>query len=112
MSEYLLTENREQLARNAMCEALKNQQAEDSVELFIQHHLEEVEAEYWQKHFGTNKPTTEQVLNFLVLNQQGEREELENYDVLDFTLPEDITDYVISISFNHQGQVVDISMES
>ena len=59
MSEYLLTENREQLARNAMCEALTNQQAEDSVELFIQHHLEEVDATYWQKHFGTNKPTTE-----------------------------------------------------
>ena len=51
-------------------------------------------------------------MNFLVLNQQGEREELENYDVLDFTLPEDITDYVTSISFNHQGHVVDISMES
>jgi hypothetical protein len=51
-------------------------------------------------------------LNFLVLNQQGVGDELENYDVLDFTLPEDITDYVISISFNHQGQVVDISMES
>ena len=112
MSEYLLTENREQLARNAMCEALTNQQAEDSVELFIQHHLEEVDATYWQKHFGTNKPKTEQELNYLVLNKQGEGDELENYDVLDFTLPEDITDYVISISFNHQGQVVDISMES
>lgn len=32
--------NREQIARAAMRTALENQQAEDSVELFIQHHLD------------------------------------------------------------------------
>ena len=53
MSEQAIIERREQLARTAMREALENQQAEDSVELFIQHHLEEIESTYWQKHFGT-----------------------------------------------------------
>jgi predicted metalloprotease len=36
-------QQREHLARIAMREALQNQKAEDSVELFIQHHLEEIE---------------------------------------------------------------------
>lgn len=40
--------NREQIARAAMRTALENQQAEDSVELFIQHHLEEIEPDYWK----------------------------------------------------------------
>ena len=44
--------NREQIARAAMRTALENQQAEDSVELFIQHHLEEIEPDYWEKQIG------------------------------------------------------------
>ncbi|MDV5047629.1 DUF2004 domain-containing protein [Vibrio diabolicus] len=33
-------------------------------------------------------------------------------DVCDFTLPNDVTNYLISVSFDENGQVVDISMES
>ncbi|MFO1366710.1 MAG: DUF2004 domain-containing protein [Acinetobacter sp.] len=31
---------------------------------------------------------------------------------MDFTLADDVTDYVICVSFNSKGQVIDISMES
>lgn len=112
MSEQAIVERREQLARRAMLDALENQQAEDSVELFIQHHLEEVESVYWQKHFGTATPTPLQVLAFLVLAHQWEDEDLDSYDMLDFTLPDEITNYVICVSFDSKGQVIDISMES
>lgn len=72
MSEQAIIERREQLARTAMREALENQQAEDSVELLIQHHLEEIESTYWQKHFGTPLPTLLQVLEFLILDHGWE----------------------------------------
>jgi len=32
--------------------------------------------------------------------------------MLDFTLPDEITQYVICVSFDAQGQVIDICMES
>ncbi|WP_335952685.1 DUF2004 domain-containing protein [Acinetobacter higginsii] len=112
MSEQAIVERREQLARIAMREALENQQAEDSVELFIQHHLEEVEPAYWKKHFATSTPSPILVLEFLVLTHQWQDEDLDSYDMLDFTLPDEITNYVICVSFDSKGQVIDISMES
>jgi hypothetical protein len=112
MSEQAMIERREQLARTAMREALENQQAEDSVELFIQHHLEEIESTYWQKHFGTPLPTLLQVLEFLILDHGWEGSDFESYEMLDFTLPEEITNYVICVSFDEREQVIDISMES
>ena len=33
-------------------------------------------------------------------------------ETFDFTLPEDVTDYVISVRFGGSGQVEEISMES
>ncbi|MBH2000997.1 MAG: DUF2004 domain-containing protein [Moraxellaceae bacterium] len=112
MSGQVLIEEREQLARIAMYKALENQQAEDSVELFIQHHLEEIEPSYWKKHCGISTPTLLQVLALLVLDYQWDDGGLESYDMLDFTLPDEITNYVICVSFNEKGQVIDISMES
>ena len=55
MTEISL-QQREQLARIAMRTELENQQAGESVELFIRHHLEEIEPEYWQEHFATATP--------------------------------------------------------
>ncbi len=112
MSGQAIVEHREQLARRAMREALENQQAEDSVELFIQHHLEEVESAYWQKHFGTPTPTPLQVLEILVLDHQCDDDGLEPHEMLDFTLPDGMTNYVICVSFDAKGQVIDIAMES
>ncbi|MUI16138.1 DUF2004 domain-containing protein [Massilia dura] len=33
-------------------------------------------------------------------------------DVFDFSLPDDVTDYVISVRFDDSGEVENISMES
>jgi len=112
MSEQAIVKGREQLARVAMRAALENQQAEDSVELFIQHHLEEIEPAYWEKYSGSAVPTQLQVLDLLVLADQWENDEVDSREMLDFTLPDEITQYVICVSFDAKGQVIDISMES
>lgn len=53
-------------------------------------------------------PTVLQVLDDLILiSQWGDDSEK-----LDFTLADDVTDYVICVSFDLKGQVIDISMES
>lgn len=39
-------------------------------------------------------------------------EDDDGIDTFDFTLPEDITDYVISVRFDEEGQVEEITMES
>ena len=112
MSEQAIVKGREQLARAAMRAALENQQAEDSVELFIQHHLEEIEPDYWKKYSGSTVPTPLQVLDLLVLAAPWESDEIDSREMLDFTLPDEITQYVICVSFNTEGHVIDISMES
>jgi len=83
------------------------EQGEYGIDEFVSHHLDELPASYWEKHIGTSKPTNEQVINLLILRSKWEDEE-----VYDFTLPDDVTDYVVSVSFDEDGLIEDISMES
>jgi len=83
------------------------EQEEDGVTMFVEHHLEELEPEYWEKHLGSAKPDPRKVLDLLVL-----RSHWDDDSIFDFTLPEDVTDYVISVSFDEDGEVEDIAMES
>ena len=62
---------------------------------------------YWEKHLSTEIPSSEQVIGLLVLRSKWENEE-----VYDFTLPDDVTDYVVSVSFDEDGKIEDIEMES
>lgn len=80
--------------------------------LFAAHHLEELDAEYWQTHIGTATPAAEQVLDILVLKSHWGGENEDEIDVFDFTLPGDVTDYLISVRFDETGAVGDIAMES
>ena len=92
-------------------EAIKNssgtEQGEYGINLFISHHLEELPQSYWTKHLGTSKPSYEQIIGLLILHSKWEDEE-----IYDFTLPEEVTNYVVSVSFNENGEVDDISIES
>jgi hypothetical protein len=98
---------------NAAIAAIRNSFGavdESSVKLFVEHHLEEIESEYWRKHLGAEKPEPVTLLDILVLQSHwGGADEIETFD---FTLPEDATNYVISVRFDESGQVEDISMES
>jgi hypothetical protein len=83
------------------------EQGEYGIDEFVSHHLDELPPSYWEKHVGTSKPANEQVIDLLVLRSKWEDEE-----VYDFTLPDDVTDYVVSVSLDEDGLIEDISMES
>lgn len=102
---------RKQVALNAIKKSFGTSDAEYDVDLFIKHHLEEIESDYWVKHLKTEKPKAEQVLDLLVLESSwgNEDDSIENFD---FTLPEGATNYMICVSFDENGKVEDISMES
>jgi hypothetical protein len=75
----------------------------------VSHHLEELDATYWEKNAGTSHPTPANVLDLLELRSHwGET----GIDRFDFTLPGDVTNYVICVEFDQKGAIEDISMES
>ena len=80
---------------------------EFGVTLFIVHHLEELNSEYWKKRIGKESPVPEEILSILEL-----REAWDDGTTFDFTLPEDVTNYVVSVSFDESGEIEDITMES
>lgn len=102
-------ENREKSAIAAIRSTFGTEDGESGATLFIEHHLSEIEGDYWQKHLGNPKPDPIKVLDILVLRSHwGGEDDIETFD---FTLPENVTDYVISVRFDESGQVEDISME-
>jgi hypothetical protein len=103
-------QKRTESARAAIKAAYGTEDDEYGATLFVSHHLEEIESAYWEKHFGTVKPEPSKILDALVL--RSEFEDDDEIDTFDFTLPEEVTDYVICVTFDDEGEVVDISMES
>ena len=101
---------------NAALAAIKSTFGTDDGEygpnLFISHHLEEIDNKYWEIHLGTTKPDPRQILDALVLRSHWGDEDEDGIDTFDFTLPEKVTDYVLSVRFDETGKVEDISMES
>lgn len=103
---------RETTARAAIKQSLGSGQDESGADLFASHHLEELEGEYWQKHLGTSRPEPIRVLDILELRSHWGEDDDNGLDVFDFTLPDDVTDYVLSVRFDETGEVEEISMES
>jgi hypothetical protein len=81
---------------------------------FASHHVEELDAAYWKKHVGTEMPIPIQVVDLLELRSHwgGDDDDDDGIDVFDFTLPGDVTDYVISVRFDDDGEVDEVDMES
>ena len=100
----------EAAARAAIKKAFGTADDEFGATLFVSHHLEELDSCYWKQQFSTEKPNPQIILDSLVLRSHwGGDDEI---DTFDFTLPEDVTDYVISVSFDEAGEVSGITMES
>jgi len=78
--------------------------------LFVSHHLEELDESYWTERFQTSSPEPSLILDALTLRSDFEDDE--DLDTFDFTLPGDVTDYVICVSFGEEGEVEEITMES
>jgi hypothetical protein len=101
---------REAAARAEFFRAVGTANDEFGATLFVSHHLDELDPSYWKKHLSTETPDPRRVLDLLVLKSHwGGDDEL---DAFDFTLPEEITDYVLSVAFDESGAITGMTMES
>ena len=64
------------------------------------------------KHCGVVRPKPKQVCEILTLRSHWSEDDEQGIDTFDLTLPNDVTDYVISVSFDEKGKVVEITLES
>jgi hypothetical protein len=103
------SEERKNQAIAAIRNAFDSTKGEDSVAHFITHHLQEVPSAYWRDHCGSESPEPREVLNLLELRSSWGEDDIEYFD---FTLPADVTNYVISVHFDETGEIDVISMES
>jgi hypothetical protein len=87
-------------------------EGEDGVNLFVKHHSEEIGRDYYLRHLGSATPEPVRVLDLLVFQLLWEPESEDSLDTLDFSLPEEITNYVIAVSFDEKAQVITISIDS
>ncbi len=79
--------------------------------VFVSHHLEELESDYWERYYGSSKPEAEEILGSLVLVNTWSSNDDENIDTFDFSLPGNVTNYLLSVRFKGD-EIVDVSMES
>ena len=101
---------REAAGRAAIKRVVGTADDEFGATLFVSHHLKELESSYWKKHLSTETPKPQLVLDLLELRDHwGGADEIETFD---FTLPENVTNYVISVRFDAAGEVAEITMES
>ncbi|UXI03308.1 DUF2004 domain-containing protein [Photobacterium sp. TY1-4] len=94
-----------ELALEAIRASHGTESGEYGIDLFVSHHLDELPATVWLEIIGKENPSFDDVLSALILTYAED-------DVYDFTLPNDVTNYLISVSFDENGQIVDIVMES
>jgi len=102
-------ERRTNAARAAIREAHGTDAGEYSIDLFISHHLDELPPAYWLEKLETATPDPAAVMNLLVCRSSWGESDLENFD---FTLPGDVTNYVVTVHFDDDGDVDAIEMES
>ena len=102
-------EKRAKLALEAIRNAYGTEAGEFSTTMFVGHHLDELQQDYWQEHAGTKAPDPAAVLGLLELKSNWGEGDIENFD---FSLPGDVTDYVLSVRFSDSGEIDEISMES
>ena len=104
-------DNRETVARAKLLGLLGSDEGELGPTLYVRHHKEELGSEYWTGAFGEPDPKPEAIIEGLVLASSWDSEDDGNIDTLDFTLPGEVTDYLLSVRFTGD-EVSDVSMES
>ncbi|WP_312271550.1 DUF2004 domain-containing protein [Pseudomonas sp.] len=102
-------EKRAALALEAIRKAYGTEAGKYRSTMFVGHHLEELPQSYWEELTGNPSPAPEAVLGLLELKSTWSEREIENFD---FSLPGDVTDYMLSVRFNDAGEIEELSMES
>jgi hypothetical protein len=103
---------REKLALEAIKHSLNSETGEFGATLFASHHIEELDSSYWQTHVKVDVPQPAQVIELLRLRSHWSDDDEDGIDTLDFGLPGDASDYLLSVQFDESGAIDDISMES
>jgi hypothetical protein len=101
-------ERRKRAAMEAIRSAFGRTEDEYGGTLFVSHHLEHLDGNYWLKQLGSDRPEPNRILDLLEIQSDPE----DGLETLDFSLPESVTNYVICVTFDSDGKVEDISMES
>ena len=87
----------------------------DTVRFYLEHHLESFEKEHLSHlvNFDDETPAVDQLLSKLKLVRFGiYPENEENYATFDYSIDNEITDYLVVIITNKHGELVYITMES
>ena len=103
---------RETTARAGLLARLGTREAERGVTLFVTHHLDELPESYWREHVGVTRPEPRQILDALVLRDAWASDDDDVIDTYDFTLPNDVTDYVLGVRIGPEGLIDSVTMES
>lgn len=110
MDDNQILDQREEIARQAIIAGYGTEAGEYGPTLFAQHHLQEVDNDTWMSIFGIEKPEPTHILQGLVLVGSWSSGATDDLDMLDFSLPDGATQYVLSVRFE-AGEVAQISME-
>lgn len=105
-------EKRIELAKAKICSSYGTEDGEFSSNLFVELHLEEMESEYWIEHFDCEKPSPQTLLNGLLLIDSWDSEEDGVIDTYDFSLPNDASNYMLSVRFDSKDNIIEFNMES
>lgn len=103
---------RTRVALDAIRKSLGTEAGEFGATLFASHHLGELEASYWQARLQNDRPAPSQVLELLELQAHWGDDDEDGIDTLDFGLPDGVSNYLLSVSFDENGEVEEIVMES
>ncbi|ABW30118.1 DUF2004 domain-containing protein [Acaryochloris marina] len=103
---------RTQVALEAIQDSTGTEAGKFGADLFVSHHLEEIDAAYWLERLGTGKPGSRQILGLLIPIFDSDQREDGDFETLDFTLPGDVSNYLLSVQFDDSGNVIAIYMES
>lgn len=109
---YINSDKLESLALEKIKSLFGTPEGEFNSTLFISHHMEELEEADWLSLLKVKQPKPQQILKALVLVDKWDSNEDGQINTYDFSLPENITDYLISVRFSEDGKIKDASLES
>lgn len=107
-----VSRERQAIARRAIKSLYGKPEGEYGPTLFVSHHLEEIEPEYWLRTVGVQKPSLEQILDALVFVDSWTSGSGDTDNTFDFGLPGNVSNYLLSVRFEDEGHVREVSMES
>jgi len=104
----------DRLARAAILDAPNSDADEDPVTFYAAHHIQELEPEDLRALFDTDAPTVAAFLAKLSLRSLCiyPDEDDDAFAVFDYTISEELTQYVLAVGFDRGGNALSIDMES